>query len=120
MVSYHDIVAKEVNESSATIRNRVIRTHEIQRKRYVNENYNYNSDIPSNDVLRMCNLGEAENKFMEDIYEQYELTGRTYYKLLRVARTIADMAGDEDVNVMHLRESLMYRGIDKKYFEWGA
>ncbi len=120
MVSYHDIVAKEVNESSATIRNRVIRTHEIQRKRYVNENYNYNSDIPSNDVLRMCNLGEAENRFMEDIYEQYELTGRTYYKLLRVARTIADMAGDEDVNVMHLRESLMYRGIDKKYFEWGA
>ncbi len=120
MVSYHDIIAEEDNESSETIRERVIRTHEVQRKRYSKENYNYNSAIPSGDVLRICNLGDEENKFMEDIYEKYELTGRTYYKLLRVARTIADMAGDEDVNVMHLRESLMYRGIDKKYFEWGV
>ncbi len=120
MVSYHDIIAVEDNESSEAIRERVIRTHEVQRKRYSNENYNYNSDIPSNDVLGMCNLGDEENRFMEDIYDKYELTGRTYYKLLRVARTIADMAGDENVNVMHLRESLMYRGIDKKYFEWGV
>lgn len=120
MVRYHDIIAEEDNESSETIRERVIRTHEVQRKRYSKENYNYNSAIPSGDVLRICNLGDEENKFMEDIYEKYELTGRTYYKLLRVARTIADMAGDEDVNVMHLRESLMYRGIDKKYFEWGV
>ena len=54
---------------------------------------------------------------MEEIYDKYALTGRTYYKLLRVARTIADMAKEDEISVIHLKESLMYRGLDKKYFE---
>lgn len=116
-VSYKDIVAIEENESSDEIRDRVIKAHNIQKKRYINETYNYNSNIPSSDIDKYCALGEEENQFMEDIYDRYALTGRTYYKLLRVARTIADMAGDERINVLHLKESLLYRGLDKKYFE---
>ena len=116
-VSYKDIVAIEENESSDEIRDRVIKAHNIQKKRYINETYNYNSNVPSSDIDKYCPLGEEENQFMEDIYDRYALTGRTYYKLLRVARTIADMAGDERINVLHLKESLLYRGLDKKYFE---
>ena len=116
-VSYKDIVAIEDNESSKTIRDRVIRVHNIQKARYKGESYNYNSNIPSSDIEKYCVLGDEENKFMEDIYDRYALTGRTYYKLIRVARTIADMAGDERINVLHLKESLLYRGLDKKYFE---
>ena len=117
MVKYKDIIARCENESSASIRKRVVNTHNIQMKRYKGKPYNYNSDIPSNDVADFCMLGDEENRFLENIFEKYNLTGRTYYKLLRVARTIADMAGEESVNVSHLRESLIYRGLDKKYFE---
>lgn len=116
-VKYKDIVAKSVNESSEEIRDRVIRVHAIQKDRFINESYNYNSDIPSRDIEKYCALGSEEAHFMEDIYDKYALTGRTYYKILRVARTIADMANKERISIMHLRESLMYRGLDKKYFE---
>jgi magnesium chelatase family protein len=54
---------------------------------------------------------------MEEMYEKYALTARTYHKVLRVARTIADMAGAENISIAHLRESLVYRGLDKKFWE---
>ncbi len=116
-VSYSDIVKKCDNESSKTIRDRVIEVHNIQKKRFANESYNFNSDITSSDIEKYCGLGKEEADFMEEIYDKYSLTGRTYYKILRVARTIADMAREDNISIMHLRESLMYRGLDKKYFE---
>ena len=116
-VKYKDIVTKGENESSKVIRDRVVNTHNIQKKRFVNESYNYNSDIPSSDIEKYCALGNCEKRFMESIYDKYSLTGRTYYKLLRVARTIADMSNEDKISMIHLKESLMYRGLDKKYFE---
>ena len=116
-VKYKDIVTKGENESSKVIRDRVVNTHNIQKKRFVNESYNYNSDIPSSDIEKYCALGNSEKRFMESIYDKYSLTGRTYYKLLRVARTIADMSNEDKISMIHLKESLMYRGLDKKYFE---
>lgn len=116
-VTYKDIVTLGDNESSNDIRERVIGVHNIQKERFKNEPYNYNSDMPSSDIEKYCKLGDKENKFMEEIYDKYALTGRTYYKLLRVARTIADMAKEDEISVIHLKESLMYRGLDKKYFE---
>ncbi|MCR4611466.1 MAG: YifB family Mg chelatase-like AAA ATPase [Lachnospiraceae bacterium] len=117
MVKYRDIVATENNESSEVIRNRVIKVHDIQKRRFQNKPYNYNSDIPSSEVADVCGLTGNENKFMESIYEKCELTGRTYYKMLRVARTIADMAGEDKVGIIHLKEALIYRGLDKKYID---
>ena len=116
-VSYKDIVETKENESSEAIRNRVIKVHNIQKERFKNKSYSFNSGIPSSDIDKYCALGDEENKFMEEIYDRYALTGRTYYKLLRVARTIADMADAERISVIHLKESLLYRGLDKKYFE---
>ena len=116
-VKYEDIVTKGENESSKVIRDRVVNTHIIQKERFINEPYNYNSDIPSSDIEKYCALGDSETKFMENIYDKYSLTGRTYYKILRVARTIADMSNEDRISVIHLKESLMYRGLDKKYFE---
>lgn len=117
MVSYKDIIKMDDNESSESIRKRVIAAHKIQQIRYRDRPYNYNSDVPSNEVASICGLKSNEERFMESIFDKYNLTGRTYYKLLRVARTIADMDGERDVNILHLQESLIYRGLDKKYFE---
>ena len=56
---------------------------------------------------------------MELVFEQLALTARTYHKLLRVARTIADMEGSEKITVSHLQEAVCYRGIQKNYWERG-
>lgn len=110
---------KQDNESSADIRSRVIKAHEIQRQRYSDYGFRYNSQIPSNLIETFCALGEEELDYMEDMYEKYSLTARTYHKVLKVARTIADMAGCEDIGLVHLQEAILYRGLDKKYWEEG-
>ena len=108
---------KQDNESSADIRSRVIKAHEIQRQRYSDYGFRYNSQIPSNLIETFCALGEEELDYKEDMYEKYSLTARTYHKVLKVARTIADMAGCEDIGLVHLQEAILYRGLDKKYWE---
>ena len=64
-----------------------------------------------------CALGEKQQKYMENIYESMALTGRTYHKILRVARTLADMDGEEMIRLEHLSEAICYRSINEKY--WG-
>ena len=53
---------------------------------------------------------------MESMYDAYDLTARTYHKVLKVARTIADMSGEEDIKLSHLQEAICYRGLDKRYW----
>ena len=62
-------------------------------------------------------MGTKEKKYMEQIYDRLELTARSYHKLLRVARTLADMAGQERIGLLQLQEAVCYRGLDKKYWE---
>lgn len=108
---------KQDNESSEEIRKRVIKTHEIQRNRYADYGFKFNSQIPSNLIEKFCQLGEDEMSYMEAMYEKYSLTARTYHKVLKVARTIADMAESEQIELIHLQEAILYRGLDKKYWE---
>ena len=68
---------------------------------------------------KFCSLTDEEIEYMECMYEKYSLTARTYHKVLRVARTIADMAESEDILMEHLQEAMCYRGLDKRYWEEG-
>ena len=67
-----------------------------------------------------CYLGSEEAAYMERMYEEHSLTARTFHKVLRVARTIADLAGDEAITQKHLFEAVLYKSIDKKYWEMGV
>lgn len=118
-LNFTQISIKQNNESSAEIRERVVRCHNIQKERFADYEFKFNSQIPSNLIDKFCGLGEEENAFMEEMYEKYSLTARTYHKVLRVARTIADMNQDEKVELKHLREAICYRGLDKHYWEEG-
>ena len=62
-------------------------------------------------------LGEAEEKLMKQAFSRLGLTARTYHKILKVARTIADLDGEEQIQAKHLKEAVGYRTFDKKY--WG-
>ncbi len=116
-LNFAQISRRQDNENSESIRNRVIACHEIQRERYKAYGFKYNSQIPSNLMEAFCPLGESEASYMEKMYEKYSLTARTYHKVLRVARTIADMNGARDIKLEYLQEALVYRGLDKKYWE---
>lgn len=118
-LNFAQISMRQSNESSADIRQRVIRCHEIQKKRYKNYDFKFNSQIPSGLMNKFCSLTDEEIEYMECMYEKYSLTARTYHKVLRVARTIADMAESEDILMEHLQEAMCYRGLDKRYWEEG-
>lgn len=108
---------KEEGRSSAKIREKVECARKIQQKRYRNETILFNSHLSSSQVKTYCVLGKKEKKFLEDIFKQYELSTRAYQRILRVARTIADLEEEENITVGHLSEAFFYRSLDKKY--WG-
>lgn len=116
-LNFAQITGKGNNESSADIRERVIRCQKIQEERYKDYGFKFNSQIPNNLINKFCILGAEGSEFMEEMYEKYNLTARTYHKVLRVARTIADMDEKEGIDICHLQEALLYRGLDKKFWE---
>lgn len=116
-VKFEDITQKKSEESSLTIRNRVYETHLIQRKRYEMESFSYNNEIPSSKIDTYCSLTDEGILYMKKMYEQFGLTARTYHRILKVARTIADMDKKENIELIHLQEAVLYRSMDKRYWE---
>lgn len=116
-LSYEEVTDNRTNESSASIKQRVTKCQRLQRNRYANEGFMYNSQIPADLIKKYCQLDEKEEKYMESMYKELDLTARTYHKVLRVARTIADMEGAEDIALNHLQEAICYRGLDRNQYE---
>ena len=115
-VSFEELTVRGQNESSKTIRGRVAACHEIQIRRYRNEDFFHNSRIPASRMEEFCHLGDKQQRYMEDVFKKMELTARSYHKILRVARTIADMDGADEIRISDLMEAVCYRSIGEKYF----
>lgn len=108
-VPYTDLTGDGEEECSAQIRRRVERAQLIQRQRYQDVPYRFNSELPAGLLKRYCLLDAAETSWMEHIYERKHLTARGYHRLLKVARTIADLDGAEQIAMRHLNEAVLYR-----------
>lgn len=116
---YDELTNKEKGgESSKEIQSRVLACHEIQCERFKNEVFSHNSGIPASRLEEFCCLGPKEKKHMEAMYEKMNLTARTYHKILRVARTLADLDERKEISLAHLNEAICYRNIDEKF--WGG
>lgn len=98
--------------SSSDLRERVERAVMLQKERYKRENFNFNAEIPSSKIGKYIPLSREAQDFVDSIYEENDLSMRSYYKLIRVARSIADLDGDKAVEIKHLAESLCYRFPD--------
>ena len=105
-------------ESSNEIQKRVLACHEIQCERFKSEDFSHNSGIPASMLEEFCYLGKKEKQYMETMYDKMNLTARTYHKILRVARTIADLEETKDIALSHLNEAICYRNVDEKF--WGG
>ena len=104
-------------EDSAAIRSRVEKVQKIQARRYEGTSYRFNGDLDSAGVRKYCALGAAEEKRLEGIYQKFSLTARSCHRLLKVARTLADMDESENIGKKHLAEAAAFRAADEKY--WG-
>ena len=107
---------KRVNESSKTIRERVLKARRIQEKRFEGTDIRFNSEMTPSDIKKFCHLGMREENFLEQAFCTMELSARAYHKILRVARTIADIDGSEEIKEIHLMEAVGYRMTDGKYW----
>jgi len=116
-MGYEEIGGAWENESSATIRARVEAAWEIQQARFSGSGIHFNSRMNSRDVKQYCTLGESEEKLMRRIYTEMGLSARAYHRVLKVARTIADMDQSEMIKEQHLLEALGYRSLDRRF--WG-
>ncbi|MCQ2507956.1 MAG: YifB family Mg chelatase-like AAA ATPase [Dorea sp.] len=117
-IDYHALTCQENEESSETIRKRVERAREIQKERYRSEGISTNSLLNVKQIEKYCRLGREETALMKKAFATYSLTARTYHKILKVARTIADLDESEKIQLVHLKEAIGYRSIDQKY--WGG
>ena len=114
-VGYEDLQSTASGESSTEIKKRVVKAHEIQLQRYKKEGIFFNAQLNAAQVEKYCVLGEAEQKLLKAAFSSMDLSARAYHKILKVARTAADLDGSEEITVRHLAEILQYRSLDRKY-----
>ncbi len=100
-------------ESSRRIRQRVIEARTVQEERFRNKQYSFNGDMDTAELERFCELGGKEKRLMELAYRQLDLSARTYHRVLKVARTIADLDHSERIGEEHLSEALAYRFTER-------
>lgn len=115
-IRYEELTAEQTGESSKEIRERVYRARQIQKERYRKTDLKTNAMLGSKDLRHYCELGANENKLMERAFSMMEMTARTYQRVIKTARTIADLDGEEKIRESHLHEALGYRMADKKYW----
>lgn len=114
-VAFSELSTKQAQEASASIRERVIKAREIQALRYKDHEGIYaNAQISSKMLREICVINNAAQNLLKTAMEKLNLSARAYDRILKVARTIADLAGSEDIKIEHLAEAIQYRSLDRE------
>ncbi len=114
-VSFSELSNVAQGESSASIRDRVIKAREIQTLRYANTPGTYaNAQMSSKQLREICIINQAGEALLKKAMERLNLSARAYDRILKVARTIADLAASDDIKVEHLAEAIQYRSLDRE------
>lgn len=109
-VKYGDLVSAQSEEPSETVRARVNRTREIQRKRFAGESIRTNAAMSEKHIKKYCRLSAGCESVLKSAYEALGLSARARSRVIKVARTVADMAGETDIREEHILEAVSYRG----------
>lgn len=106
------LATKEAEESSADIRERVIKARAIQTARYKNESILTNSELTSELIKKYCPIDTKSQEILKVAIVKYQLSGRRYDRILKLARTIADLDNCENITQVHLMQALQYKGLN--------
>ncbi|WP_299991277.1 YifB family Mg chelatase-like AAA ATPase [uncultured Pontibacter sp.] len=113
-VTFDEMTATRKSEDSETIRQRVVRAREIQRERFNEFDYMHsNAMMPSQMVKEICQISDAGRTLLKTAMERLGLSARAYDRILKVSRTIADLADSEEIKIEHLAEAIQYRSLDR-------
>lgn len=112
-VKYEDLNSDTKEESSAEIKRRVEKARNIQINRYKDECIFSNSELTPKMMEKYCVLDKSSKAILEKAFSKLGLSARAYGRILKVARTIADLEGSKDIQESHLLEAIQYRSLDK-------
>lgn len=115
-VEYESISSDKKEESSLSIRQRVQLAREIQNERYKNTNITCNAGITPDILRKVCPMTSEADKYLKGVFESLDLSARAYDRILKVARTCADMEGCELIDRAHIAQAVRYRSLDRKYW----
>jgi magnesium chelatase family protein len=114
-VEYEELRGVGEAESSKDIKVRIDKAREIQRKRFEGEGILTNAEMEAPHIKKYCAIDERSEMLLKRAFEKLNLSARGTTRILKVARTIADMAGAENIATEHISEAIQYRGLDRKY-----
>jgi magnesium chelatase family protein len=118
-VNHDDLLSKQAGESSATIRERVIKAREVQSRRfkdYKAQSIFCNAQMPSKLIRQFCRLDANCEQRLLDSMKQLNLSARAHDRILKVARTIADLKNSEHIQLPHLIQAIQYRSLDREFW----
>jgi magnesium chelatase family protein len=117
LVDYRELSAASGGESSAAIRERVVTAREIQRRRFAGSHHATNASMSARQVKAHCGHDAEAAGYLEHAMEQLNFSARAHDRILKVARTLADLAGSADIRPMDMLEAIQYRALDRNLFQ---
>lgn len=115
-VPFEELSSTKQEEPSAAIRERVNAARERQRQRFEGKPYHCNADIPAGELQEMCPTTQAASQLLQRAFDRFGFSARTYGRVVKVARTIADLDGSDQIDTSHVAEAVQYRTLDRKYW----
>lgn len=115
-VNYSDLKSETAEESSASIRERVNRARKIQTERYKGTSVTSNARLTSSMIKKYCVLDDAAEDYLKRSFDRLGMSARAYDRILKVARTVADLEGSEIIKKEHIFSAISFRSLDRKYW----
>jgi magnesium chelatase family protein len=115
-VEYDELSGKANEESSESIKARVDKARKIQTERYKNSKTNCNARLTDAEFQDYCVITDEAAELLKSAFETMGLSARAYNRILKVARTIADLDESEKIEIAHVAEAVQYRSLDRKYW----
>lgn len=116
-VDYNSLASKRTEESSAEVRKRVNAARAIQQKRFEGTDVVCNARMTPKMIREYCELSQESSKMLKDAFERMGFSARSYDRTLKIARTIADLEGKDNIEPSHILSALQFRSLDRKYWQ---
>lgn len=113
-LSYQELATDAPSESSEEIRKRVDAAREVQRHRFARMQIHCNAQMSNRHIRRFCTIDEPSRKLLEMAIDRLGMSARAYSRILKIARTIADLEATEDIRSEHVSEAIQYRTLDRQ------
>lgn len=113
-VAFKELSGDRRTDDSNTIRERVLRAREIQEKRFIENSIHSNAQMEAQTVQQICIISDVSRTLLSKAMQRLQLSARAYDRILKVSRTIADLAASDDIKPEHLAEAIQFRSLDRE------